>query len=52
MTPYKNLAHFIRLLESNDIMIDRVTIRNSNSRQEGSKGRAIEVAIRVFVPKK
>ena len=35
MTPYKNLANFIRLLEAKDVMVDRITIRNSAS------GRAI-----------
>lgn len=52
MTPYKNLANFIRVLESKDIMVDRLTIKNSNRPEGKNKGRSIEVAIRVFVPKK
>jgi hypothetical protein len=52
MAPYKNLVNFLRLLEARDIIIDRLTIKNSSLKQEGRKGRTIEVAIRVFVPKR
>jgi Tfp pilus assembly protein PilO len=52
MAKYKNLAGFIKLLEAKGIVVEKLIVKNTESRQGTRKGRSIELVIKVFVPKK
>lgn len=56
-SPYSNVIDFLKLIEQNDIILDKITVQNKKHRTMGPKGyydkteRVIEIIVKAYIKK-